>query len=88
MSRHQQGTYSYFIDKKEEQFDAVEYLEEDFLEKQLMFLNKIEKNSVEEIVGKMQLIQKISSEKIIKFHKRIVVGKKNLHWKKSEAHLD
>lgn len=78
LSRHQQGTYSYFIDKEEEQFYAVEYLDEEFLGKQLMFLNTIERISVEEIVDKMHLTQKIPLEKIIKFHKKILIGKKEL----------
>lgn len=78
LSRHQMGAYSYFINKEEEQFNTVEYLDEQFLYNQLMFLDKIEKNSVENIICNMNITHKIPAEKIIKFHKKIIIGNKEL----------
>ena len=78
LSRHQLGTYSYFIHKKEEQFDSVEYIGEEFLSKQLIFLERIKKNSIEELVDKLNITQKISTENIIKYHKKIIIGRREL----------
>ena len=71
LSRHQLGTYSYFIDKDEDQFNSVESLDEKFLSNQLTFLEGIKKNSIEQIVDKLAITQKISTENIIKYHKKI-----------------
>ena len=78
LSRHQLGAYSYFIDKNEEQFNSVESLDEEFLRNQLKFLDGIKKNSIEELVDKLAITQKISSENIIKYHKKILVGKREI----------
>ena len=78
LSRHQLGTYSYFIQKKEEQFDSVEYIGEEFLSKQLIFLERIKKNSIEELVDKLNITQKISTENILKYHKKIIIGRREL----------
>ena len=78
LSRHQLGTYSYFIDKDEDQFNSVESLDEKFLSNQLTFLEGIKKNSIEQIVDKLAITQKISTENIIKYHKKILVGKREI----------
>lgn len=78
LSRHQLGTYSYFIDKDEDQFNSVESLDEKFLSNQLTFLEGIKKNSIEEIVDKLAITQKMSTENIIKYHKKILVGKREI----------
>lgn len=78
LSRHQSGSYSYFIDKNEEQFNSIEYLDKEFLSRQLGFLEGIKKNSIEELVDELDITQKISTENIIKYHKKLLIGKQEI----------
>ena len=78
LSRHKEGTYSYFKNKNEKKFEFIEQLTENFLNKQLKFLEDIRVNSVEDVIEKLKIEQKVSVDNLIKYHTKFLVGEHDI----------